>query len=230
MRIGTLRGNAVLLSESKALDIAAASRGEFPADMLGLLGRWDVLRRWAATAGWEEAVDYSPGELDAPVPHPRQVFAIALNYRPHAAEAGFVPPEVPLVFTKFPTSITGPDAAIQLPEGNVDWEIEVVAVVGSGGHRISVDDAWAALAGVTCGQDLSERVLQRDDLLHTGARRSSVLGVRTTSRRSHLHRYAGGSRQSDDASSLPGCRSGAHQPRGRRPRDLPAFCVKENGD
>ena len=94
------------------------------------------------------------------MPDPRQVFAIALNYRPHAAEAGFVPPETPLVFTKFPTCITGPSATVRLPAGNVDWEIEVVAVIGRGGHHLGRDRAWEAVAGLTCGQDLSERVLQ----------------------------------------------------------------------
>jgi 2-keto-4-pentenoate hydratase/2-oxohepta-3-ene-1,7-dioic acid hydratase in catechol pathway len=85
------------------------------------------------------------------------VFAIALNYAPHAAEAGFVPPEAPLVFTKFPTCITGPQSTVRLPAGKVDWEIEVVAVIGRGGHRIPRPRAWDAVAGLTCGQDLSER-------------------------------------------------------------------------
>jgi 2-keto-4-pentenoate hydratase/2-oxohepta-3-ene-1,7-dioic acid hydratase in catechol pathway len=95
-----------------------------------------------------------------PVPHPRQVFAIALNYRPHAAEAGFRAPAAPLVFTKFPSCIAGPDVEVRLPEGKVDWEIEVVAVIGRGGSRIPREQAWDAVAGLTVGQDLSERVLQ----------------------------------------------------------------------
>ena len=88
------------------------------------------------------------------------MFAVALNYRPHAAEAGFVPPEAPLVFTKFPTCVTGPVATVRLPGGKVDWEVEVVAVVGRGGYRLERAQAWDAIAGITCGQDLSERVLQ----------------------------------------------------------------------
>ncbi len=94
------------------------------------------------------------------MPAPRQVFAIALNYAPHAAEAGFEPPEEPLVFTKFPSCITGPVTTIALPEGHVDWEIEVVAVIGRGGYRIPRAEAWDAVAGLTLGQDLSERLLQ----------------------------------------------------------------------
>jgi len=49
---------------------------------------------------------------------------------------------------------------VRLPEGNVDWEIEVVVVIGRGGYRIPRADAWSAVAGLTCGQDLSERVSQ----------------------------------------------------------------------
>jgi 2-keto-4-pentenoate hydratase/2-oxohepta-3-ene-1,7-dioic acid hydratase in catechol pathway len=88
------------------------------------------------------------------------VFAVALNYRPHAAEAGFVPPAEPLVFTKFPSCVTGPVATVRLPAGKVDWEAEVVVVVGRGGYRLDRAGAWDAVAGITCGQDLSERVLQ----------------------------------------------------------------------
>jgi 2-keto-4-pentenoate hydratase/2-oxohepta-3-ene-1,7-dioic acid hydratase in catechol pathway len=115
---------------------------------------------FARTADWSAAADVTDDRLGPPVPNPRQVFAIALNYRPHAEEAGFVAPDAPLVFTKFPSCITGPVSTVHLPAGNVDWEVEVVAVIGRGGHRIPRAEAWAAVAGLTCGQDLSERVSQ----------------------------------------------------------------------
>jgi 2-keto-4-pentenoate hydratase/2-oxohepta-3-ene-1,7-dioic acid hydratase in catechol pathway len=57
-------------------------------------------------------------------------------------------------------AITGPVSTVELPPGNVDWEIEVVAVIGRGGHRIPRAEAWSAVAGVTLGQDLSERIGQ----------------------------------------------------------------------
>jgi 2-keto-4-pentenoate hydratase/2-oxohepta-3-ene-1,7-dioic acid hydratase in catechol pathway len=88
------------------------------------------------------------------------VFAVALNYRPHAAEAGFEAPDDPLVFTKFPSCITGPVSTVRLPPGKVDWEIEVVAVIGRGGSDLTRAQAWDAVAGLTIGQDLSERVTQ----------------------------------------------------------------------
>lgn len=152
-------GSGAEVGQGRALDVAAVS-GRLPADPVAAFARWDELVDWAATADWSSAQALTADRLGPPVPHPRQVFAIALNYAPHAAEAGYAPPAEPLVFTKFPSCITGPVATVNLPEGHVDWEIEVVAVVGRGGYRIPRERAWDALAGLTLGQDLSERVLQ----------------------------------------------------------------------
>jgi len=160
MRFGTWDGRFVLLADGRVLDVHAASAGDLPWEPLAALDRWDDVRTFAASAGWGAAEALDARRLGPPVPCPRQVFAVALNYRPHAAEAGFVPPEAPLVFTKFPTCVTGPDAIVRLPEGKVDWEVEVVVVVGRGGYRLERARAWDAVAGITCGQDLSERVLQ----------------------------------------------------------------------
>jgi len=160
MRFGTQDGRFVLLAEGRVLDVHAASGGDLPQEPVAALERWDDVRAFAASADWTAAEALDQSRLGPPVPHPRQVFAVALNYRPHAAEAGYVPPEAPLLFTKFPTCITGPVATVELPEGKVDWEIEVVAVIGRGGYRLGKAQAWDAVAGITCGQDLSERVLQ----------------------------------------------------------------------
>jgi 2-keto-4-pentenoate hydratase/2-oxohepta-3-ene-1,7-dioic acid hydratase in catechol pathway len=154
----------VLLTSNRpdvhALDVASASNDALPSDPVLALERWDDVRAWAPTADWSGSFAVAPERLGPPVPVPRQVFAIALNYRPHAAEAGFMPPDEPLVFTKFPSCITGGVTQVELPPGNVDWEIEVVAVIGKGGYRIDRAHAWDAVAGLTLGQDLSERILQ----------------------------------------------------------------------
>ena len=164
MRFGTVDGRLALVRSAaealQALDVATASGGSLPSDPVAALERWDDVVAWGPSADWSGAVAVSPERLGPPVPMPRQVFAIALNYAPHAAEAGFTPPAEPLVFTKFPSSISGPVSTVELPPGNVDWEIEVVAVVGRGGYRIPREKAWDALAGVTLGQDLSERLRQ----------------------------------------------------------------------
>ena len=63
-------------------------------------------------------------------------------------------PSVPMVFTKFPASISGPFDDIQLPSDAVDFEAELVVVVGPKAYRVSEADAWSHVAGLTCGQDL----------------------------------------------------------------------------
>jgi 2-keto-4-pentenoate hydratase/2-oxohepta-3-ene-1,7-dioic acid hydratase in catechol pathway len=163
VRFGTIDGRLVLVRGDVALDAAAVSGGAWPADPLGVLERWPEFRAWAGDPGrldWAHGRPFTGPMLGPPVPHPRQVFAVALNYRPHAAEGGYQPPSDPLIFTKFPACIAGPVTEVRLPPGKVDWEVELVAVVGTGGHQIPRERAWDALAGLTVGQDLSERSLQ----------------------------------------------------------------------
>jgi 2-keto-4-pentenoate hydratase/2-oxohepta-3-ene-1,7-dioic acid hydratase in catechol pathway len=160
VRFGTVDRRLIVVRDDRYLDVESATSGRLPSDPVAALERWNELTAWADGADWSSATTLEPTRLGAPVPTPRQVFAVALNYAPHAAEAGFEPPVEPLIFTKFPSCITGPVTDVVLPEGDVDWEIEVVAVVGRGGFRIPRADAWDALAGVTIGQDLSERVGQ----------------------------------------------------------------------
>jgi 2-keto-4-pentenoate hydratase/2-oxohepta-3-ene-1,7-dioic acid hydratase in catechol pathway len=164
VRLANLGGRASLLVENGAVDVASASGQQLPSDPMQVLERWDDLRDLATAvatdAGAHEVVPYDARRLRAPVPRPRQVFAIALNYRPHVREAGYTDPTTPLLFTKFPSCITGPNAAIALPQGHVDWEIEMVAVIGRPAFQVSAEDAWDVVAGLTVGQDLSERLLQ----------------------------------------------------------------------
>lgn len=69
-------------------------------------------------------------------------------------------PEAPLVFSKFPSCIVGPTADVELRTEAGDYEAELVVVIGTAGHDIAVADAWDHVAGLTVGQDISDRVLQ----------------------------------------------------------------------
>ncbi|MFE7278304.1 fumarylacetoacetate hydrolase family protein [Streptomyces sp. NPDC057623] len=162
MRLAVIGGRAVLVEGDRAADISSASKNRFSSDPMTLLDSWQELRHWAASDLPSDAygIPVEPDALGAPVPRPRQVFAVALNYPPHAAEAGYTPPDDPLIFTKFPTCVTGPRTTVELPPGKVDWEVELVAVVGRHAHRVPEDRAWESVAGLTVGQDLSERVVQ----------------------------------------------------------------------
>ena len=160
MRIGTLNNRYHALAANLALDIAEASQGRFAADGFEIFERFDELAGWLATVPDAAYTPFDPGALGPPVPMPRQVFAIGLNYRDHAAESGLAEPDEPLVFTKYPTSITGPSATVALPSEHVDWEAELIAVIGARAEHVKAANAWRFIAGLTVGQDLSERRVQ----------------------------------------------------------------------
>ena len=82
--------------------------------------------------------------LGCPVPGPRQVFAIGLNYRSHAEESGMALPSVPATFTKFPASLSGPFDDIEIVGDTVDWEVELVAVIGTRADRVDEADCLVA--------------------------------------------------------------------------------------
>jgi 2-keto-4-pentenoate hydratase/2-oxohepta-3-ene-1,7-dioic acid hydratase in catechol pathway len=159
MRVANADGRAVLVVDDGIVDIATASGGALPTDAQLLYERWDDVRALAdRVRGPGEPFELSA--LQAPVPRPRQVFAIGMNYAAHAAEAGVEAPEFPPTFTKFPTCLTGPDATVALPSAFVDWEVELVAVIGSAAYEVEVGKGWSHVAGLTVGQDLSERIVQ----------------------------------------------------------------------
>jgi 2-keto-4-pentenoate hydratase/2-oxohepta-3-ene-1,7-dioic acid hydratase in catechol pathway len=149
-----------LLVGNGAVDVEKASGGRFDADPDAVFDRWDELREWAAGQGDAGAEPYSRDQLGAPVLSPKQVFAIGLNYRDHAAESGVAVPDSPPVFTKFVTCLTGPYDTVRLPSDGVDWEVELVVVIGRRAWQVAEADAWSYVAGLTVGQDLSERSVQ----------------------------------------------------------------------
>jgi len=155
------QGNRLkIVVDGLAVDVEKASDYRFAADPQAVFERWAEFRSWAASArldGGEPIVD---GELGPPIPRPSQIFAVGVNYRDHVEEAGLEEPTAPFVFTKFPASITGPFTDIELPTTSVDWEVEIVAVIGERARHVREQDGWARVAGLTVGQDLSERELQ----------------------------------------------------------------------
>ncbi len=159
MKIATIADRAVLVIDGTVVDIAAASGDRFGPDPLSVYEQWDAFAEWASGVGpGTEPLDEAA--LGCPIPNPRQVFAIGLNYRSHAEESGMAVPEVPATFTKFPASLGGPFDDIEVTEPMVDWEVELVAVVGRRADRVAEADGWDHIAGLTVGQDISDRALQ----------------------------------------------------------------------
>jgi len=161
VRIANEAGRLVLLDpEGRGVDVEARSEGRFSADPQAVYARWDEFRAWADGASLVGARPVTTRSLLAVTPRPPQVFAIGLNYRDHAAESGFDLPTEPVVFTKYVSSFAGPTGDIVLSPGAVDWEIELVAVIGREARRVTEDRAWDHVAGLTVGQDISDRTTQ----------------------------------------------------------------------
>ena len=160
MRVANLSGRLALVAGASAVDVETLSNGVFYSDPQAVFDRWDEFSAWAATADLSSAQPFVETDLGAPVPMPRQIFAIGLNYHDHASEVGLVADEVPVVFTKFASSIAGPFADIPHPGGEVDWEVELVVAISKTARNVAADDAWDYVAGLTVGQDISERLVQ----------------------------------------------------------------------
>ena len=160
MRIANVHGRLVLLGAGGGIDVERVSHGRFAADPQAVFAGWADFRTWAADLSGQAGSPIADVALGAPAPRPAQVFAIGLNYKDHAAEAGLPVPDRPATFTKYPTCLTGPTADVILPTPMVDWEVELVVVVGARAHRVAEDAAWRHVAGLTVGQDVSERVVQ----------------------------------------------------------------------
>jgi 2-keto-4-pentenoate hydratase/2-oxohepta-3-ene-1,7-dioic acid hydratase in catechol pathway len=122
-------------------------------------------------AGSGEKLPLAKAALLAPVPRPGKILAAAVNYQSHAPSGSVItkqeePPAIPQLFLKPSSSVIGPDDTIVLPDGarRVDAEGELVAVIGKPCRSVSVEDALDYVFGYTCGNDVSARHWQRDDL------------------------------------------------------------------
>ncbi len=159
MKIANHDGRLALVVDGGVIDVHAASGGRFGPDPASAYAGWDDLVAWAPTAtGDPQPLDELA--LGAPSPEPPQVFAIGLNYASHAAESGMELPSIPAVFTKYPASLGGPFADVQLSGEMVDWEVELVVVMGRRADRVDEANAWEHVAGLCVGQDISDRRVQ----------------------------------------------------------------------
>jgi 2-keto-4-pentenoate hydratase/2-oxohepta-3-ene-1,7-dioic acid hydratase in catechol pathway len=150
--------------------VAAARDGQYfdlnradpslPNSMIELLaGGPEMLRRAAAAAAKAQPLPAGEVRLLAPVPRPPKIFGVGLNYADHARETGKEPPNEPVIFSKLTTSVTAHEQPIVLPRlsTKVDYEAELVVVIGRGGRHIRREAAMEHVAGYCCGHDVSAR-------------------------------------------------------------------------
>jgi 2-keto-4-pentenoate hydratase/2-oxohepta-3-ene-1,7-dioic acid hydratase in catechol pathway len=160
-----VRERASLHSAGRVLDVERRSSGQFTSDVMDALARWDHFSAWAQTLQVDPNDPVlDPAALGPCVPRPRQVFGIGLNYRDHARESNMSEPKQPMVFTKFPSCVSGPRAAIPLTSDTVDWEVELVVVIGREARAVAATEALQHVAGYCVGQDISDRRQQFRDL------------------------------------------------------------------
>lgn len=163
MRWACHRGRVALLAQDGVADLERASGGRLPSDPMSALARFGEVRELVAKGAPATGPLPDDAELGAPVPRPSKVFGIGLNYRDHALEAGLEIPKQPLVFTKFPSCITGPRADVVLSGDRVDYEAELVVVIAERCRNVREADARRVIAGFCAGQDISDRKLQFAD-------------------------------------------------------------------
>jgi 2-keto-4-pentenoate hydratase/2-oxohepta-3-ene-1,7-dioic acid hydratase in catechol pathway len=155
-QLGAVVGEAIV-------PLGAAAPG-LPTEMIGLIQAWpeaEATVRNIAEAG-AGARPLAEVRLHAPIRRPGKIMAIGLNYADHIAESGMETPTHQVWFSKMPTSVNGPYDPIQVPRVSqaLDYEAELVAVIGAGGRHIARADAPAAVFGYCCGDDATERAWQ----------------------------------------------------------------------
>jgi 2-keto-4-pentenoate hydratase/2-oxohepta-3-ene-1,7-dioic acid hydratase in catechol pathway len=133
-----------------------------PASVRAILeGGAAALRAVGEAARHAKAVVHEAGKVKllAPVPDPKKIVCLGLNYKDHAAESGAPIPKEPILFSKYATALTGHESPIVLPpvSNEVDYEAELVIVVGKAGRNLKADQALDHVAGYTCGHDVSAR-------------------------------------------------------------------------
>ena len=103
--------------------------------------------------------------IGAPIARPHQILCIGLNYRDHAAETGLAVPDEPILFTKSPNTLIGPNDDVRIPRGSTkpDWEVELGVVIGRRTSYLdTVEEAREAIAGFVVVNDVSERAFQAE--------------------------------------------------------------------
>lgn len=157
-----------LLRDDRVIDLAAASDGRLPPDMLTFLRRGEPalqLARQVAENG-TASTPVSDVTLLAPIPNPSKIVAIGLNYMDHCREQNVKPPERPIIFCKFSTAVVGPGATIRWDPAltqQVDYEVELGVVMGRTARRVPAAEALDYVAGYTICNDVTARDLQHGD-------------------------------------------------------------------
>lgn len=149
-----------VLANGHYIDLIAAD-GNLPRSVREIIASPAHLATVAEIAQRPHAlgVPESSARLCAPIPDPQKIVCVGLNYKDHAIESKMPIPKEPVLFNKFPSALIGHGEAIVLPKVStkVDYEAELVIVVGKKGRHISEAQAMDYVAGYCVGHDVSAR-------------------------------------------------------------------------
>ncbi|KKC26191.1 fumarylacetoacetate hydrolase family protein [Sphingomonas sp. SRS2] len=150
-KIGIVRNDVIHPIEQLAPDA--------PAEMIDLIAEWDRLSARLSSAEAEAPIALADARLLPPILKPGKILAIGLNYRDHIEEVGMDVPTEQLWFCKQPTAANGPFAPVELPRvaESLDYEVELVVVIGKRGRHIARDDARNHVFGYAVGNDFTAR-------------------------------------------------------------------------
>ncbi|XP_070820863.1 fumarylacetoacetate hydrolase domain-containing protein 2A [Chaetodon trifascialis] len=155
IRVGVEHGEGLGVVDLKAFDPS------MPSTMRELLELGDegLERAQRASSSGQCVLERSDIQLLSPVLAPEKVVCVGMNYRDHCLEQNAPIPKEPIIFSKFPSAITGPYDDILLPSESqeVDWEVELAFVIGRKGKHIKEEDALSYVAGFTVANDISAR-------------------------------------------------------------------------
>tara|TARA_B100000579_G_scaffold159537_1_gene129658 strand:- start:64 stop:933 length:870 start_codon:yes stop_codon:yes gene_type:complete len=160
-KLANIEGRAALVDGENYYDLETISNGKFNNDTSNALTNLVGLSELSEDLSKSEPTGLLHDvKIDAPISSPKNCYAVGLNYRNHAEEAGMDIPSVPMVFTKHTTCLVGPNSTIEMRSDHVDYEAELVVVIGHPGKDILKDNAWNHVAGLCVGQDISDRTVQ----------------------------------------------------------------------
>lgn len=147
-----------LESDLGLLDISG-SDATLPTSSLEVMARWEELQPRLARLTKRLGASEDISKLLCPLDAAGKILCVGLNYRDHAAESNMPVPQEPIIFCKMPTALTGPEDPIYLPSSStkVDYEAEMVVVIGKKLRKASPEESQAAIFGYAVGNDVSAR-------------------------------------------------------------------------
>ena len=159
-----INDRSALVQGEAFFDLSTITNGAVSSDPMKAIQNSDLLHHYATQLDdYESSGLIEEAIVCAPIPRPRNSFGVGLNYQLHVEEAASKTPNTPMVFTKFPSCISGPTDDVIMRSDECDYEGELLVVIGKDGKDIAKEEAWSHILGLSVGQDFSDRGVQYKD-------------------------------------------------------------------